>query len=63
MGIFVAVFYLLSMGWGLLKGIEWGEKKEVVLEPVYDEVGDFKEGSARVKKGDKWGFIKNPLGK
>ena len=58
-GVVVGLFYLLSLGWKLLKGVEWGEKKvevrELVVEPVYGEVWDFKDGLACVKDNNLWG--------
>lgn len=47
---------------GMLKIVfegKWGiaNKQGVVLEPVWDKIGDFEEGLAPIKRGEKWGFV------
>lgn len=49
---------------GVLKGEKWGfmnKRGEEILPPEYDEIGEFEDGIAFIRKGNKYGLINDDI--
>ena len=49
---------------GVLKGEKWGfmnKRGEEILPPEYDEIGEFEDGVAFIRKGNKYGLINDDI--